>query len=176
MNINELIVKRESCRDYSSAPVSLEQLKAIVDVARMAPSAANTQFWKFYVANEPSVVKKIAEGCMPMERNGFAAGAQAFIVMTREAEAEPWVPKTPYNHYYRDFDCGSAATHVCFAATEMGLSTCMIGWFDDAIIKEACGYGDDEIASIVFTVGYAADGKLRDKNRKTLEDVLTILD
>ena len=175
MNINELIVKRESCRDYSSAPVSIEQLKAIVEVARMAPSAANTQPWKFYITNDPATVKKVAAGCMPMERNGFAAGVQAFIVMTRQVETEPWVPKTPYNHYYREFDCGIAATHVCFAASEMGLSTCMIGWFDGALIKEACGYSDDETAVIVFTVGYAAGDKLRDKTRNSLDDVMTVL-
>ncbi len=175
MNINELILKRESCRDYSNKPVSTDQLKAIVDIARMAPSAANTQPWKFYIANDPSVVEKIAKGCMPMERNGFAAGAPAFIVMIKEVEAEPWFPKTPYNHYYRDFDCGSAATHVCFAATELGLSTCMIGWFDDELIKEACGYGDNEAAIIVFTVGYANTGELRDKKRNNLDDILTIL-
>jgi len=176
MNINELIVKRESCRGYKPTAVSLDQLKAMVDVARMAPSAANTQFWRFYVSNSPEVVKKIAAGCMPMERNPFAASAPAFIVMTRELEAEPWVPQTPYNHYYRDFDCGSAATHICFAATELGLSTCMIGWFDDALIKEACGYPDDEKASIVFTVGYAESDTLRDKTRKSLGDILTVLE
>ena len=176
MTINQLIINRESCRDYAPTPVSLEQLKAVVDVARMAPSAANTQPWKFYISNSPEVVRKIAKGCMPMERNGFAAGVQAFIVMTKPVDAEPWVAQTPYNHYYRDFDCGSAATHICFAATDMGLSTCMIGWFDDAIVKEACGYGDDEAASLVFTVGYAASDKLRDKTRHTLDDILTVIE
>ena len=175
MNINELIVKRESCREYSDKPVSLEQLKAIVDIARMAPSAANTQVWNFYATNNPDTVAKIASGCMAMDRNGFAGTVNAFIVMTRDVEAEPWVAQTPHNHYYRDFDCGIASTHVCFAATEMGLSTCMLGWFDDGPIKEACGYGDDEKAVIVFTVGYSATDNLRTKTRRSLDEVLTIV-
>ena len=175
MNIFELIKNRESCRAYSDKEVTLEQLTSIVEVARMAPSAANTQVWNFYVSNDPESVKKIASGCMAMDRNGFAGTVNAFIVMTRNVESEPWVAQTPYNHYYRDFDCGIAATHVCFAATELGLSTCMLGWFDDAPIKEVCGYGDDERASIIFTVGYAASDALRDKTRRTLDDVMTII-
>ncbi|MCL1831123.1 MAG: nitroreductase family protein [Oscillospiraceae bacterium] len=175
MTINELILTRESCREYSDKKVTLEQLTAIVEVARMAPSAANTQPWNFYVTNNPESVAKIASGCMAMDRNGFAGTVSAFIVMTRNVESETWVPATPYNHYYRDFDCGSAATHVCFAATDIGLSTCMIGWFDDEPLKEVCGYSDDQRASLVFTVGYAATDKIRDKNRRSLDDVMTIV-
>lgn len=175
INIHELIKTRESCRDYSDRPVELDLLKKMVDVARMAPSAANTQPWKFHVTNDAAKVKRIADGCQPMERNPFSSGAKAFIVMTAPVDAEPWTPKTPYNHYYRDFDCGSAATHICFAATELGLSTCMIGWFDDIIIKEACGYGDDETASIVFAVGYTNSDKLRNKTRHPLDEVMTVL-
>lgn len=175
MNIFELIKNRESCRDYSDKEVSLDQLKAIVDVARMAPSAANTQVWNFYITTDPDSVKKIAKGSMAMERNGFADSVNAFIVMTRDVESEPWVAQTPYNHYYRDFDCGIAAAHVCFAATEMGLSTCMLGWFDEEPIKEACGYGDDERASVVFTVGYANSDQLREKKRHSLEEIMTVL-
>lgn len=175
MNIHELIINRESCRSYGSKPVSADQLRAIVDVARLAPSASNSQPWKFYASAGPAAAK-IAEGCTAMGHNEFVLAAPAFIVMTKAVEAEAWVPKTPYNHYYRDFDCGGAAAHICFAATEMGLSTCMLGWFDEAPIREACGYGDDEAAVIVFSVGYAASGELRDKKRKALEDTLTVIE
>jgi len=90
---------------------------------------------------------------------------------------QPWKPATPYNHYYGEFDGGIAAAHVCFAATELGLSTCMIGWFDDEIVKEVCDYGDDEKAILAYTVGYANYGedKLRAKKRRDLDDVLTVL-
>ena len=177
MNINELIVKRESCRDYADKPVDIGLLKKIVEVARLSPSAANTQPWKFYVTNDPAKVQRLREGIQPMNRNVFAPGVQAFIVQTVLLPDEPWKPATPYNHYYRDFDCGIAAAHVCFAATEFGLSTCMIGWFDDAILKEVCGYGDNEKAIIAYTVGYANYGedKLRAKNRRALDEVMTVL-
>ena len=176
MNIHELIINRESCRSYAPKPVSADQLRAIVDVARMAPSASNSQPWRFYASASPDAVAKIAKGCTAMGHNEFVLGAPAFIVMTKPVEAEAGVPKTPYNHYYQDFDCGGAAAHICFAATEIGLSTCMLGWFDEAPIKEACGYGDGEAAVIVFSVGYATGGALRDKKRNALADVLTVIE
>jgi len=175
MNIKELIVNRESCRAYSDKAVDQDLLVKIVDIARMAPSAANTQPWKAYATVDPVKVKRLAEGIGPMNRNVFASQVKAFVVMTELQPEEPWTPSTPYSHYYRDFDCGIAATHICFAATELGLSTCMIGWYDDAIIKEVCGYDDSEKAILIFTVGYAADDKLRDKTRRSLDEVLTIL-
>ena len=175
MNFAELIINRESCRAYSDKAVDQELLVKMVDLARMAPSAANTQPWKFYASTDPAIVGKIAQACQPMERNPFASQAKGFIVLTVVLPDEPWKPATPYNHYYRDFDCGSVATHICFAATELGLSTCMIGWYDEAKMKEVCGYPEGEQAILAFTVGYAAEGKLRDKTRKPLDEVLTIL-
>ena len=175
MNINDLIKNRESCRSYSDKAVTLDQLKAIVEVARMAPSAANSQPWNFYITTDAESVKTIASGCMAMDRNGFAGTVSGFIVMTRSVESEPWVAQTPYNHYYRDFDCGIAAAHICFAATDLGLSTCMIGWFDDEPLKEVCGYGDDERASLVYTVGYAATDELRTKTRREFDDVVKVI-
>ena len=132
MNINELIVKRESCRNFSDKKVEMDQLKAIVNVARMAPSADNRQPWIFYVTNSSDVVKKLTEACAPLNYNQFLKNVTAYIIMTKPVSKEPWVPEVEYyDHFYSDFDCGIAATHICFAAAEIGLSTCMIGLFDE---------------------------------------------
>lgn len=53
MNFEELQMKRESCRVYADRPVTREQLVHLVDVARFAPSACNSQPWHFILVDEP---------------------------------------------------------------------------------------------------------------------------
>ncbi len=49
MNIEEAIRERKSIRGFKSEPVPEDILKAILDLARHAPSATNCQPWKFIV-------------------------------------------------------------------------------------------------------------------------------
>lgn len=49
MDFIELCKQRESCRSYTDEQVSDEALRTIVEAGRLAPSACNSQPWKFYV-------------------------------------------------------------------------------------------------------------------------------
>ena len=51
MNLSELIQKRQSDRKYESRPVSREMVMKCLEAARLAPSACNSQPWKFVAAN-----------------------------------------------------------------------------------------------------------------------------
>jgi len=171
-----LIAKRESCRNFSTKPVELDQLKALVDVARMAPSADNFQPWHFYATNDPDVVSQITKACSPLEFNQFLKNVPGYILLTKIMNKEQWVPEIPYyDHFYADFDCGSAVTHICLAAAEEGLSTCIIGLFDAGRLQEICGCGDDEEVVVAIPVGYARTDNIRKKSRKPLDEVLTVL-
>ena len=61
MNFEELQMKRESCRVYADRPVTREQLVHLVDVARFAPSACNSQPWHFILVDEPECREKVVE-------------------------------------------------------------------------------------------------------------------
>ena len=61
MNFEELQMKRESCRVYADRPVTREQLVHLVDVARFAPSACNSQPWHFILVDEPESREKVVE-------------------------------------------------------------------------------------------------------------------
>ncbi|WP_443897986.1 nitroreductase family protein, partial [Paraprevotella clara] len=51
MNLSELIQKRQSDRKYESRPVSREMVMKCLEAARLAPSACNSQPWKFVVVD-----------------------------------------------------------------------------------------------------------------------------
>lgn len=58
MNFNELILKRESCRNYNGEPISTDMILKCVDAARLAPSACNSQPWKYYIVNDEENAQK----------------------------------------------------------------------------------------------------------------------
>ena len=57
-------------------------------------------------------------------------------------------------------------------ATELSLSTCILGWFDDLKIREICDL--DEPVRLVVALGYCAqDDKLRNKKRKGHDELIS---
>jgi nitroreductase len=55
----ELVNRRESCRDYDARPVEREKLERCVEAARLAPSACNSQPWKYLIVTNAELVEKL---------------------------------------------------------------------------------------------------------------------
>ena len=67
---------------------------------------------------------------------------------------------------------GIASAYITAEACAQGLSTCILGWLDDAKIREICGL--EGAVRLVITIGYAKEGdKLREKKRKALSELVT---
>ena len=81
------------------------------------------------------------------------------------------------SQHYAQMDVGIAAAHLCLAAEDMGLSTCIIGSFDEEMLRGAVsaleGRGP---VRLVIAVGYAASDARREKSRKPLETILTYVE
>jgi len=168
MNFTEIAKARQSCRSYNPhRPVEQEKLDAILEAARLAPSACNGQPYHFTVCHGQAA-KAVAEATMGMGMNKFAPQAPVLIV----------VSEMPYNksaalgarakgNDYRSIDIGIATAYLTAEATAQGLSTCILGWFDDSKVRAICGL--EHPVRLVVTLGYASDeDKLRDKKRKDL--------
>ena len=69
-------------------------------------------------------------------------------------------------------DIGITATHFCLRATELGLGTCMIGWFDENKMKQLLGIPNDKTIGLEISVGYPVpDYKQRTKIRKSMDEI-----
>lgn len=76
------------------------------------------------------------------------------------------------NQEYPMYDIGIAAAHFCLQAAELGLGTCMIGWFDEKKIKTLLKIPEKKKIGLVITLGYPPDDyKLRKKIRKPLGEI-----
>ena len=176
MNFMEIAQQRQSCRSYDPAkPVEEEKLNAVLEAARLAPSACNAQPYHFTVCRGQTA-KAVAAATMGAGMNKFASQAPIVIVVSEE----------PYNksaalgaklmkNDYRSIDIGIAVSYLTAEAAAQGLSTCILGWLDDDKIRSLCGLNHP--VRLVITLGYAAEGdKLRAKKRKDLSGLVTFLD
>lgn len=173
MNFYEIAQNRQSCRSYDAArPVEEEKITAILETARLSPSACNGQPYHFSVCRGESA-KAVAKATMGMGMNKFAADAPVLIVISEK----PYVKSAALGakvkgNDYRSIDIGIAAAYITAEACAQGLSTCILGWLDDAKIREICQL--DGTVRLVITVGYAKEGdKLREKKRKSIEELVT---
>ena len=172
-NFFELIEKRESCRSYSDKPVEKEKLIKCIEAARLAPSACNSQPWSFVVVNgekSPEVAKCTQKTGM----NKFTDETQAFIVISEEkATLSAKIAGFIASQSYAQIDIGIATSHICHAATEQGLSTCILGWFDEDKLIDLLNLPKNKRIRIVIAVGYAESDELRTKKRKDLDEIMT---
>lgn len=172
MNFFELISKRESCRDYASRKVEREKLVRCIQAARIAPSACNAQPWHFTIVDDPALQPAMAHACQGMGMNRFANQVPAFIVVEEDRESLlPRIGGKWKDQDYVSVDLGIAATHICLAATEQGLSTCMLGWFREKELKQLLHLPKHRRVRLVICVGYSNGAPLRKKMRRDLRDI-----
>ncbi len=176
MDFSELVIKRQSDRKYTDKPVEKEKLIKCLEAARMAPSASNSQPWTFVVADEPGLVKQLAKASEgPLKSfNTFVKNAPVVVAIVMEK------PKviTELGGKIKDkeyplIDIGIAAEHFCLQAAELGLGTCMLGWFDEKKAKELLNVPENKNIPLLISVGYTPDGyKHRKKIRKSFDKVV----
>lgn len=75
---------------------------------------------------------------------------------------------------YRSIDIGITAAYITAEAAAQGIGSCILGWFDDAKIRDICGL--EHPVRLVITLGYADESEtLRDKKRKKHEEIVKYL-
>ena len=169
MNFTEIAEKRQSCREYDGErAIESKKLDAILNAARLAPSACNGQPYHITVCRDESA-KQVASLVTGMGMNKFAANAPVLLVISEEdyVASAAFGARVKGNDY-RSIDIGIVAAYITAEATARGLGTCILGWFDDAKIREICSLSG--AVRLVITLGYAKEGDpLRPKKRKDME-------
>ena len=167
----KLIRSRQSDRKYHERPVEEEKLERIIEAGRMAPSACNAQPWKFIIVTEPALIEKIAEAASAkiLGMNVFVGQAPALIIIVRESvNLTSKIGGTIKNKDYSHIDIGIAAGNICLQAEAEGMGSCMIGWFDERLVRKLLGIPSSKRVYLIITLGYSLSEK-REKKRKPRE-------
>lgn len=173
MNFTEIAQNRQSCRNYDSTrEVEKSKLDAILNSARLSPSACNGQPYHITVCSGDTA-KAVARATQGMGMNKFASDAPIQLVISEKPYCRTAaVGAKLKNNDYRSIDIGIVSAYITAEATAQGLGSCILGWLDNEKIKKECNLDGD--VRLVICIGYAkADDKLRNKKRKDKDELIT---
>ncbi len=146
--ILDVLAERWSTRIFDAqTPIDEEALASALEAARWAPSANNTQPWRFVVARRGTDAHAAIVAALMGFNQTWAADAGALVVFAAAASLDG----KPLN--WAVYDTGQAAAYFTVQAHASGLHTHQMGGFDRTAIGEAFGFGDDLAAVTVMAVG-----------------------
>ncbi len=170
-----LVKERHSCRRFEKGrPIPREVLDACLSLARLSPSACNSQPWRFLVVDTDDGIAAFAPCVQDRGMNPFASDAGALIVVLEEpAHLLPKLFDTDApDQSFAQIDIGIAVAHLTLALAERGVGTCIMGWIDQPRAHEVLGLPDETPIRLVIAAGYpSAEDKPREKRRKPLAEV-----
>ncbi len=171
MNFKQLVLQRESCRDYTGEPISHETLCEILETARLAPSACNSQPWRLI-----AVEGEQAAGLRPLTqfngRNRFTDKVSSFIVIC-ETKATLKAGVAEDEQRFAQMDIGIVTAMLTLAATEHGVASCILGCFDEAAVKQLLEIPESIRVRLVLALGHGTAEQPRPKIRKPEQEVVS---
>jgi len=180
MDFSELILRRQSVRKYQDKAVEKEKLEKLIESVRLSPSASNSQPWQLILVTDPLLKDKVARATFStlVSFNKFAPEAPVLAVLTIEKpKVITQIGGRLKNREFPLIDIGIAAAHLCLQAADLGLGSCMLGWFDEPSIKKLLHIPENTRIGLVITIGYAAeDYPVRKKIRKDVSAMCSFND
>lgn len=131
-----------------AAVVDTETLRTIFEAARWAPSANNTQPWRFIVARRGTEAFTTIHNALAGFNQAWADSAAVLIVNVAETSDAEGRPR-PWARY----DLGQAVAHMTVQAQHEGLHTHQMGGFDAAAIHDAFDLAENQEVVSITTVG-----------------------
>lgn len=177
MSVFKVISERYSVRNYENKIIEDEKLDLILEAARLAPSASNSQLWHFYVVKNEEKRKALA-GKMPLGShlvaNSFIAEAPVVIVATAgPIDLIHRVASFIVNKKWYYLDVAIALEHMALTAWDLGIGSCWIGWFDEKKVKSLLDIPKGEEVIALLTLGYPKPGNVSlPKKRKNKEEII----
>lgn len=153
--LHEIIAERWSGRAYDAAkPVSREQIIALLEAARWAPSCYGDQPWRLMVWNKNTDAASWQQAfdCLAPGNQAWAVDAPVLIL----GMADSLFNHNGQPNRFAQYDTGAAIENLCLQAQAMGLMTHQMGGFDAEKSREVFGIPEQFTLMAMISVGYAA--------------------
>ncbi len=167
MDIFQVIENRRSIRKYKDTPVEWAKIEQVLDAARLAPSWKNMQCWRFLVLDGPEKREALL-AAFPDDNPGKRAIGQAPVVIV--VCADPAESGVENGIDYFVADTAIAFEHLCLAAHALGLGSCWMGLYDEAVASKALDIPAGMRVVGITPLGYP-DQEPKARPRKELAEI-----
>lgn len=153
----DFIRARRSIRQYTANPIPREVVLKLLEAARLAPSARNSQPWKFIIVTDPGTIRALAD----LSPYKFIANAPLIIVACALPAESTLGPV---------FDVAIALDHISLAAASLGIGSCWMAGIDRPAAARLLNIPEGVQLVSLMTFGYPAE-KAAPLNRKTVGEI-----
>ncbi len=170
MILKELVKERFSCRKYLNQPVEKEKILQCLESARLSPSACNAQPWKFIVVDDPVLKQNVAQeatsGIYKISKFLYNAPV-IIIVLADKGSFLSLAGSLVRNTRFYLVDIGIVCQQLILQATELGLGTCYVGWFNEKPLKKMFNIPKNVEIPLLICIGYPEENyKQKDPIRR----------
>ena len=178
MNTIEAITTRRSIRRFANKSVDNDTIKEIVSAAAFAPSWKNTQTARYIAVTDSATKEKISAEMLPSFNAATVRSAPVLIAMVTKCGRCGYERDGSFTTKKEDrwqyFDAGIACQTFCLAAHELGLSTVILGIYDEDKLPEFLGLQKDEVLTALIALGYSETVPVAPK-RKSVDELLRFI-
>lgn len=150
MDFTEVIKNRYSCKKYGDKIPSKEQIEAILEAGRLAPTAKNLQEQHIYVLQSKEALEKV-DAITPCRYNAPVVLAVAFN--KENVFTYPGSSRTSGVE-----DAAIVATQLMLAAYNAGVDSCWLNNFNPEKAEQLLELPEDEEILMLLDLGFAAEG------------------
>ena len=168
MEFKDVVKARYSCRKFDGRQISAEQLDAILEAGRQAPTARNLQEQRIYVAQSEEALAKIDKA------TPCRYGAPTVLVVAFDKNNVFTYPGGKRQSGVEDATI--VATQMMLAACSEGVDSCWLNHFDPELLEKDLGLPENEEIVMLLDLGFGpAEGPAHRKERKPLEETVSYI-
>jgi len=168
MDFREVVGRRYACKKYDGRAVDREILERILEAGRLAPTAKNLQEQHIYVLMSDESLSKV-DKVTPCRY-----GCRTVLLIAYDSENVYTYPRSKRTSGTED--AAIVATHLCLAAANENVDSCIVNNFDAEEAKREFALPENEEILMLLDLGYAAEGAgplANHFSRKPLSETVT---
>lgn len=146
-DVNPFFLQRWSSRAFSQEKLTKEQIYTLFEAARWAPSAYNTQPWRFYVVYRDSPQWHLLfDTLVPFNQEWCAKASALILVVSKTTQEDKPLPTS-------SLDTGMAVQNILLQSAQLGIVAHPMSGFDFELAKKNLSLDDPLQVQAMIAIG-----------------------